>query len=332
MTAPFRMVNEKESLDMNRSIRFTALLLLAVLGALALAACSPSYKSGDTTVLLTVDGMDVTHEHYRYVCMKNAVILANGDKDYFTGADAAAHLTELETQVERELRLYFAVESLAKEYGLKLSKDDVKVIQDEIKAMRKAVSGEEYDAYFESAFMTENLFFRQTKNYYLERNVFYHIIDEKSGVIKLSDEELRKDVEEHFMAASQILLSPDTKDGESLAYELKNRLENGEDFATLAGKYSTDTIRDTRYFAEGEMQSYFEETVESLEVGQIGVVKSDKGYHVIRRDAIDSAYVEKNLEAFRDTDLTRIYNLLLEERAERLEIVYTEAYTGLIRE
>lgn len=318
---------------MKRLVRYTAFLLLFVLLALSLACCGKtSYKTGDTTVLLTVDGMEVTHEHYRYVCMKNATILANGDEDYFKGEGSAARLQELEKAVERELRLYFAVESLAKKYKVKLSKDDTKLIREEIAAMREAVSAEEYDAYFEQAYMTENLFFRQTKNYYLERNVFYHVIDEKNAVILLSDDDLRKDVAEHFMAASQILLAPDTENGEQLAYEIKNRIESGESFSSLAEQYSTDTIRDTRYFAEGEMQTYFEETVKSLEVGRIGVVKSDKGYHVIKRDAIEWDYVEKNMEAFRDTDLTRLYNLMLEEEAMGLEIVYTDAYAGLIRE
>ena len=67
---------------MKRLVRYTAFLLLFVLLALSLACCGKtSYKTGDTTVLLTVDGMEVTHEHYRYVCMKNATILANGDED-----------------------------------------------------------------------------------------------------------------------------------------------------------------------------------------------------------------------------------------------------------
>ncbi len=317
---------------MRKTARMIGLLLVFSLVAALFAACGTSYKSGDTTVVMTVGGMKVTHEHYRYVCMKNATVLAGKDKDYFTGENAAAHLKELEEAVERELRLYFAVESLAKKHGVKLSKDDLELIKDEIKAMRKAVSQEEYDAYFEAAFMTENLFFRQTKNYYLERNVSYYIFDEKNGVIFLSDEDLREDIEKHFMAASQILISADTEKGEELAYALKNRIEQGEDFIELAEEYSTDSIKDTRYFAEGEMQDFFEETVKKLEIGQVGVVKSEKGYHVIRRDAIEEDYVEKKLEAFRDTDLVRLYNLMLEEEAQGLEIVYTDAYSGLIRE
>ena len=221
---------------MKTTVRCSALLLAICLLAALFVACTPSYQAGDTKVLLTVDGHDVTHEHYRYVCMKNATILANGDETYFTGEDAAAHLAELEKQVERELRLYFAVENMAKKYGVTLSKSDVKLIRQEIKEMRDAVSKEEYATYYEQAFMTENLFFLQTKNYYLERNVFYHIIDEKNDIIRLSDEDLRADVQEHFMAASQILLSADRADAQSLAYELKNRLENGENFKTLGAE------------------------------------------------------------------------------------------------
>ena len=226
--------------------------------------------------------------------------------------------------------MYFAVESLAKKYKVKLSRSDRNLIKDEIADMRGSVSEEEYDAYFESAYMTENLFYRQTKNYYLERNVFYHIFNEQGQ--EMTDDEVKKDVEEHFMAASQILISKNDEDGESLAYELKARIEAGEDFTALANAYSIDSVKETRYFSEGEMQTYFEETVKSLEIGEIGVVKSNKGYHVIRREAIESDYVEENIEAFRDTNMVRIYNLMLEEEAEGLEIVYKDAYSGLIRE
>jgi parvulin-like peptidyl-prolyl isomerase len=80
------------------------------------------------------------------------------------------------------------------------------------------------------------------------------------------------------------------------------------------------------------MQAYFEETVKGLKLGEVSApVESDMGVHIIKREPIDSAYVDKHFDAFRDTNLVRLYNELLEEEAEGLEIVYTDAYTGLIR-
>jgi hypothetical protein len=91
----------------------SALLVLALALPL-LSGCGTSYKKGDTTVLMTVGGVKITAEQYRFICMKNATILAGSDKEYFTGEEAGAHLSELEEAVEKELRLYCAVETLAK--------------------------------------------------------------------------------------------------------------------------------------------------------------------------------------------------------------------------
>lgn len=312
--------------------RILALFLVLVLGLLALPSCA--YKKGDTTVLMTVGGIEVTAEQYRFICMKNATILAGDDKEYFTGDEGELHLKELEAAVERELRLYYAVETLAKKYGVKLSKDDKSLIKEELKSLRaESDSKKEYYEWLERSYMSENIFYVQTANYYLERNLFYHIIDEQNGILKMSDEQLLKDVEEHFYAAGQILIKNDSHNPENTLETVMTALENGSDFYELTQKYSGDTIKDVRYFTKGEMQDYFEEAVKALEIGEISKpIRSDIGIHIIKREPIDKAYVNKNMEAFRDTNFVRIYNEMLEQEAEGLEIVYTEAYAGLIRE
>ena len=308
-----------------------ALLLAVLMLTIGLSSCT-SYKKGDTTVLMTVGGAEVTHELYRFICLKNAAILASGQEDYFTGKDADAHLQELQSAVDRELRLYFAVETLAKRYEVTLSKEDVDLIKDEIKETKKqSQSKKEYYDGLEKLFMSENVFFEQAKNYYLERNLFYFVKDEKNGVILLSDDQLRKDVAEHFFAAGQILLTGEG--AEALAESLKKQLEDGADFYALALEHSKDSIKDVRYFTYGEMQPYFEQAVKELQIGQVSeVIKSDLGWHLIKREQPDMDYVEKNLEIFRDTDLVRLYNEMLAKEAESLKIVCTDAYSGLIIE
>ena len=308
-------------------------LLLLAFALTTLSSCGTSYKKGDTTVLMTVGGVKVTAEQYRFICMKNATILAGSDKEYFTGADAEAHLLELEAAVEKELRLYCAVETLAKKYGVKLSSDDKDLIKEELASLKSQSSGEEaYYQWLEASFMSENAFYEHTRNYYLERNLFYHIIDEKNGIVLLSDEQLLKDIEDYFFAAGQILIKNDSADAEATLQTVLSELEKGTDFYALAEQYSGDTVKSVRYFCTGEMQEYFEETVKGLAIGEVSQpVVSDMGVHIIKREAIGSEYIDKNFDAFRDTDLVRLYNVILENEAASLEIVYTDAYTGLIR-
>jgi parvulin-like peptidyl-prolyl isomerase len=310
----------------------SALLILALALPL-LSGCGTSYKKGDTTVLMTVGGVKITAEQYRFICMKNATILAGSDKEYFTGEEAGAHLSELEEAVEKELRLYCAVVTLSAKLGVKLSKDDKELIKEELGSLKSQSKSEEaYYEWLEKSFMSENAFYEHTRNYYLERNLFYHVIDEKNGILLLSDEQLLKDIEDHFFAAGQILIKKDSAQPQKTLEKVLTELEQGSDFYAVAEKYSGDTNKSVRYFCTGEMQAYFEETVKGLKLGEVSApVESDMGVHIIKREPIDSAYVDKHFDAFRDTDLVRLYNELLEEEAEGLEIVYTDAYTGLIR-
>ena len=73
----------------------------------------------------------------------------------------------------------------------------------------------------------------------------------------------------------------------ALANELRQRIVDGEDFATLAEQYSDDTTSavnggDLGWFGRGAMVTPFEDAAFSLEVGQISEpVKTDFGYHLI---------------------------------------------------
>lgn len=313
-----------------KKLMFCVAVLALLIGCLA--GCSPSYQKGDTTVLLTVGGIEVTHEQYRFICMKNASILAGKEEDYFTGEDKDAHLKLLEESIEQELRMYCAIETMAEKYDVSLSDDDKDLLKEEIKGMKEAAESKQaYHEQFEKAFMSEHVFYLQTKNYYLERNLFYHIIEESNAIVLLSDDQLREDVKKHFFAANQILLQGE--DAEDQAQALLERIKGGEDFTELAKEYSKDNLKDVRYFTTGEMQSYFEDTVKELEIGEVSEpVKSSLGVHLIKREALDMDYVEKNLATFRDTDLVRIYNEMMAKEANSLKIVYTDAYQGIIWE
>jgi len=84
--------------------------------------------------------------------------------------------------------------------------------------------------------------------------------------------------------ASHILL-PASKKAE--AQKLLKQIQNGANFAQLAKKYSTDTGSaksggDLGYFAHGAMVAPFDKAAFSMKVGEVRLVKSQYGWHIIK--------------------------------------------------
>jgi len=143
--------------------------------------------------------------------------------------------------------------------------------------------------------------------------------------------------------ASHILIKPDTTDSmtadektaketeaENLAKDIIKKLNNGEDFATLAKKYSDDGSAskggDLGWFNKGAMVESFETAAYALKKGEYTKtpVKSDYGYHIIlktdqkdkpslkdaKNDIISSITTDKLAE----TNNTYTYQALIELR------------------
>ena len=74
----------------------------------------------------------------------------------------------------------------------------------------------------------------------------------------------------------------------SLAKEIKERIEQGEDFEKLAQQYSDCSSKkkggDLGFFKRGDIVKEFEKAVYSMKVGDISEpVKTQFGYHIIKR-------------------------------------------------
>jgi len=109
--------------------------------------------------------------------------------------------------------------------------------------------------------------------------------------IKITENEMKNYFEENkddFKQEEQVKASHILVDDEETAKEIKQKLDNGEDFAELAKKYSTDPTTkdkggDLGYFTKGKMEKEFENAAFSLKVGEISnPVKTQYGYHIIK--------------------------------------------------
>ncbi|WCK55247.1 peptidylprolyl isomerase [Aneurinibacillus sp. Ricciae_BoGa-3] len=136
---------------------------------------------------------------------------------------------------------------------------------------------------------------------------------------KVSDADVKKLYEQNKVQvrASHILVK-DLK----TANDIEAKLNQGQDFATLAKQYSTDTSSaanggDLGFFGKGLMTPEFEKAAFSLPVGKISApVKTQFGYHIIK-------VTQKRVLAYADMekDLRR---QLLEKQAKPVQPVLDE--------
>ncbi|HZH61266.1 MAG TPA: peptidylprolyl isomerase [Metabacillus sp.] len=136
--------------------------------------------------------------------------------------------------------------------------------------------------------------------------------------IEITEEEMQTYFDENkdsFVQTKQIKASHILVEDEKTAKEVKEKLDNGEDFAELAKEYSTDpgsaeSGGDLGFFGEGSMVAEFEEAAFSMKVDEISdPVKTEHGYHIIKVTDIQEA-AEANFEKSKE----EIKGILLDEK------------------
>jgi len=132
--------------------------------------------------------------------------------------------------------------------------------------------------------------------------IYQDAITNLSEEFRISESDLKRGFESHLY--SEKVMDVVTKDiectqeqvwalhilidEETLAKNIKTRLDEGEDWSLMATTYSTDTSNkdkggDLGWFGQGVMIPEFEQTAFKLEVGETSEpVKTDFGFHIIR--------------------------------------------------
>ncbi|MCI5972163.1 MAG: peptidylprolyl isomerase [Anaerococcus sp.] len=119
---------------------------------------------------------------------------------------------------------------------------------------------------------------------------------------EVTDDEIKKyfeDNKDEFVKvdASHILVQD-----EETAKEIKEKINNGEDFAKLAEEYSTDTASaknggSVGAFSKGQMVKEFEDAAFSMKEGEVSdPVKSQFGYHIIKVNKITDSFEDSKEE------------------------------------
>ena len=130
-------------------------------------------------------------------------------------------------------------------------------------------------------------------------------LQEQLGGKEYTEEDKKEYYKEHYRRAKHILISTkdmttnkdlskeEQEEAKKKAEELLQKAQSGEDFDALIKENSQDpgslTNTDGYIFTDNEMVQEFQDGVDSLQVGEFTLVKSDYGYHVIERLALDES-------------------------------------------
>ena len=156
---------------------------------------------------------------------------------------------------------------------VRVSNREVDAVIDNIMQQNKIPSKKEFELALKKMGMEVGKFRDMIKDEMLVQKLMAKIRQEAT----VTPDDLRE------IKASHILVS-----AEALAKELKERLNKGQDFASLAKKYSIDlgsAVKggDLGFFATGAMVAPFEKVAFKLKPGEISeLVKTQFGYHIIK--------------------------------------------------
>ena len=238
--------------------------------------------------------------------------------------------TQLLSQMVRDVlsaNLFVSDEDVLASYKDQIEQAKIRFVQLPSSSMASEViaSPEEIEAYFDEH--KEGLRIPE------RRVVDYLLLDQNAlrDTIELSDDKLfeyyeanpEEFTQEEQVRARHILLQVGGDRTEQQAEEqmlaIRDRLEAGEDFATVATELSDDPGSkaqggDLGFFGRGQMIGEFEEAAFSAVPGEVvGPVKTNFGYHLIqveeRRDAGRSSFAEAQ---------EQIRSLLLSQRSQDL--------------
>lgn len=214
-----------------------------------------------------------------------------------------------------------------------------KLIADDIKANKIEISDKEVNESFLNSvkqFGGQEQFDKMLDDYNMDVEKFKETVRKDLMYQKhkewfekenpVTDEEIKKyyeDNKDQFAKrdASHILV-----EDEKTANEIKEKLDNGEDFADLAKEYSKDTANAANggnlgTFSRGQMVKEFEDAAFKLKEGEISEpIKTQFGYHIIKINKVADS-VEDNKEAITKALNDKKYADYIKELNEKANVV-----------
>lgn len=308
---------------------------------LSVTACGDDKKLLESTkedkiVVMTVAGLDVPLEVYRYVALnyKHTYEFAQ-TQDIWLGDAGAALLAELNEDVEETIVNLYATVVMCEEYGIHA--DDA-YITDSLDITMDAIYEEydyDYKAYTEMIAgygMNDAVYRFIMRNDLLAAELLNKMIER--GEIQADEDDIRAVfASDEYLRVKQILVAADNGKTEeenlAKAEDLLNQVNNGADFDEIVQKYGEDLFMfnndDGYYFARGSRHPEFEDAAFALGIGEVsGIVKTPAGFSILKRYEKDPAYIDEKFVDLANEYIDGCYNLAVEAYAATLTVEATD--------
>ena len=208
-----------------------------------------------------------------------------GSKIWETNIDGVSLEENVKDTALAKIAQIKAMTLLAKKYNLSLTEDEIRLAE---------AAAEEYfsslnETEKEMMGVSEDVIISLYSEFALSNKLYHHLIKDINP--EISDDEARTITVEHILIKTYNLDENGEKSEYSvyakeqaylLAQEVEKKVKAGEDFHTLADKYSEDDTL-TYSFGKGEMEPVFEEAAFNLGTNEISnIVETQYGYHIIK--------------------------------------------------
>ena len=268
-----------------------ALLLLAVVAGIIIPMYQPESPIIKRKDVMTVNGHVVSSDEFEYF-LSNEIL----DYAYYYGGDYFAdknNFAGILDYVTQEITFYYAFLDWAAENGYTVTEEIEETVRSTMEENKAEFdSPEQYEDYLKSIYATEDIIFKTECMFQCLNGYYDHLLDPENGPYAESAASLADDpgLFNIYGAKHILILTEERSDEEAkaIAEDILKQLEEGGDFDELINEYSEDTgleyYPDGYTFQEGEFVDEFYNATKELEIGQTsGLVKTDYGYHIIRR-------------------------------------------------
>lgn len=311
--------------------------LLAVVCLFAFTACNKTNNGSENqdveitndTLVLTIGGMPVDYEEYRYFYLNTKNDMDGGDETYWTdNPDAEAALKESALTTLSQL---YAIKTLAAKYDVTVSAEDSEYIDSAIQSMKDSYGEAEFLTMLEDIHCTLDLYKEINELSYLEYGIYETLT--ANGDIGMSEEEVKAELLGDDYVRAMHILYADKATAEGVLAQAKAATD--DEFYELAqAAEDPGMIGNTAgyYFTYNQMVAEFEEACFSMEDGETSdLVETSYGYHIIRRLEKSPEYVDENYDSLASTVLQAKYYEIVDTQAATIksEAKFEPAYDAI---
>ncbi len=320
---------------MRNKILSSALCVLLCVLIFVFSACSTSKpiesSEEELRVVGTVGEFEVLYEELRFLVLtyKEMLIDTYGEDVLSDPETASKYEAEIRDYVYKNITANYAVLKMCREVGIESDEEALSnAVQKDIEDTIKSLGGRrKYKAFLKESFMTDN-FFRFNVRIDKMRNELFYVYTDDLGLIETENEKIYDIITRDFIKTQHIYISKSNgksyDENLALINELYSRLNNGEDFFSLAESFGEDDelTSDGFYITKGYMSDTYEDIAFSLGKNQIsGVIEDNGGFYIIKRFELDNLYVMMNFDTLSDRYQQYTFIEMIDDTQKELEFI-----------